>query len=323
MEEDSSHSLNKGNDEIEKDKLNITFALAIGKYLESSNDYINLMKVNKKYKNLTRIYRYNPIEDTRLFKNMETQHIYTKNDTIVKDRFLYINWTKELIPELEERVINKRTEFTKVRAKEYSSSDEFYENMENGLFIVKEGYCILKKLSFCHLSITNFNMILEIVLPNSLVYIESYSVYHLPNLQRIVLPMNKKLSICSSSIYECRNLSTVNFPINFNVIKYRTENRPFFFTNIENIILPKNAKMKQVNRFLSKKLKYIVNPISVNDLVTIRVMIFINNEIEQNLKLILNSTIEELRKQHEITVHFEFNGINVKKVFTRDEKYFI
>lgn len=71
--------------------MNITldFMMIIGKYFKTNADYINVMKVNKKYINLTKMYKYNPISDTRLFKNIETQHFYSLDDVFYKHRFLY------------------------------------------------------------------------------------------------------------------------------------------------------------------------------------------------------------------------------------------
>ena len=77
-------------------RLGITFALQIGKYLKSNNDYINLMKVNKKYKCLIELFRYNPISDITLFENMQTQHFYKVEDRKLKksNMFRYIHWYK-------------------------------------------------------------------------------------------------------------------------------------------------------------------------------------------------------------------------------------
>ena len=46
--------------------------MIIGKYFKSNNDYINVMKVNKKYHDLVEMYHFNPTSDCKLFKNMKT-----------------------------------------------------------------------------------------------------------------------------------------------------------------------------------------------------------------------------------------------------------
>jgi hypothetical protein len=52
------------------------------------------MKVNKKYKELVSMYKFNPISNIKLFKNIQIQHFYKKEDINNKKRkmFKYIYW---------------------------------------------------------------------------------------------------------------------------------------------------------------------------------------------------------------------------------------
>ena len=70
----------------EKWEITIDVMLIIGKYFEKNNDFVNVMKVTKNYCDLTKMYHYNPIEDTSLFENMETQHFYSKQVKSVKPK---------------------------------------------------------------------------------------------------------------------------------------------------------------------------------------------------------------------------------------------
>ena len=76
--------------------LSIDFVMIIGKYFNSPNDFINIMKVNKKYKELVLMYRFNPISDDRLFEKIETQHFYQYSDIFYRKRnmFKYVYWLK-------------------------------------------------------------------------------------------------------------------------------------------------------------------------------------------------------------------------------------
>ena len=47
--------------------------MIVGKYFDSKYDFINVMKVSKKYKRLVKRYYFNPISDCGLFKNMKSQ----------------------------------------------------------------------------------------------------------------------------------------------------------------------------------------------------------------------------------------------------------
>ena len=53
-------------------EITIDVMMIIGKYFKSNNDYINIMKVNKKYHDLVEMYHFNPINDIYLFSKMET-----------------------------------------------------------------------------------------------------------------------------------------------------------------------------------------------------------------------------------------------------------
>ena len=58
----------------------IDVMMIIGKYFESNNDFINVMKVCKKFNKIVKIYHFNPISDCSLFENMETQYLYNIYD---------------------------------------------------------------------------------------------------------------------------------------------------------------------------------------------------------------------------------------------------
>ena len=45
------------------------YMVIVGRYLKTTSDFINLIKVCKKYKDICQIYRYNPVSDPSLFQN--------------------------------------------------------------------------------------------------------------------------------------------------------------------------------------------------------------------------------------------------------------
>ena len=65
-----------------KDKwdIDIYSMMIIGKYFDNNNDFINIMKLCKKYQQLTSMYHYNPISECELFGNIETQFFYKEQD---------------------------------------------------------------------------------------------------------------------------------------------------------------------------------------------------------------------------------------------------
>ena len=66
--------------------------LIIGKYFESSVDYVNVMRVCRKYHDLVKFYHFNPISDTTLFERMESQHLYSCSDKRIEGMYQYIYW---------------------------------------------------------------------------------------------------------------------------------------------------------------------------------------------------------------------------------------
>ena len=78
----------------QKWEISVDFMLIIGKYFNSSKDYVNTMKVCKRYNQLVQMYHFNPISDCSLFEKIETQHFYHKEDVEKKREgmFEYIYW---------------------------------------------------------------------------------------------------------------------------------------------------------------------------------------------------------------------------------------
>ena len=77
-----------------KSKWEITMdvMMIIGKYFKKNNDYVNMMKVAKRYRDLVSMYHFNPISECELFENMETQYMYNKNDIRKKEMHQYVYW---------------------------------------------------------------------------------------------------------------------------------------------------------------------------------------------------------------------------------------
>ena len=68
------------NETKSKWEITMDIMMIIGKYFKRNNDYINMMKVAKRYRDLVSMYHFNPISECELFENMETQYMYNEND---------------------------------------------------------------------------------------------------------------------------------------------------------------------------------------------------------------------------------------------------
>ena len=72
---------------MQKNKLGIHDIFIVSKYLETIQDFENIERATKKAKDLTYKFKFNPIEldeyGRKLFKNIETFHIYIKKNQII------------------------------------------------------------------------------------------------------------------------------------------------------------------------------------------------------------------------------------------------
>ena len=93
----------------EKWELMIDSIMIVGKYFETNNDFINMMKVTKKYHDLVKMYHFNPIDECELFENMETQHFYTE----IKET------NESLVPKVFKRLFSKANSNKKSRMRQY------------------------------------------------------------------------------------------------------------------------------------------------------------------------------------------------------------
>ena len=56
--------------------LNVKIIIIINIYFKNRKDYINIIKINKEYKDLLYLFHYNQINDYSLFSNIKIQHFY-------------------------------------------------------------------------------------------------------------------------------------------------------------------------------------------------------------------------------------------------------
>ena len=120
--------------------ITIDFMMIIGKYLESNKDYINVMKVNKKYQQLVLMYKYNPISDISLFENIQTQHFYNREDVNSKKKYLYqyIHWYTIDYEEFKNKKDNEIFKNIELTSKEDNLGREYPLKIENGNCIIPE-----------------------------------------------------------------------------------------------------------------------------------------------------------------------------------------
>ncbi|KAL7714420.1 Leucine rich repeat containing protein BspA family protein [Entamoeba marina] len=88
--------MNKHNNNHKSKQLDSYSLLICSKYFETSNDFINIMCVCKKFKETTEKLRFNPIpiKSLKLFPQIQTQYLYSKDDTKIEGIDNYEIWYK-------------------------------------------------------------------------------------------------------------------------------------------------------------------------------------------------------------------------------------
>ncbi|GAT98975.1 leucine rich repeat protein bspa family [Entamoeba histolytica] len=113
-------------------KLGYNEIMIVSKYFEDINDFINLEMGIKRFEGNMERFHFNPIPlnqySRKLFPNIETFHIYNKEDEVFKDGRIikYVIWYKveysRYLEEKEEGNICKNIEYTKEDIKNYGNT---------------------------------------------------------------------------------------------------------------------------------------------------------------------------------------------------------
>ena len=254
-DENSELSSNKNNKKKEikideKSELTFDFMIIIAKYYQSNNDFINTMKVNKQYKPLVSVYRFNPISDTTLFENIQTQHIYNKNDinNLLPNKFRYINWTKDYY--YKDNLINKRSKLTKDVLR--NIFDESFK--DNKLFIPNQ-FHIIGTYSLYYSLRNNSDFLLNVIelyLPYSVKVITSYSIFNLRNLKSLHLPDNSDLSVEFFAVKDCEKLTDVYIHPNTNLTGDGYDGGSFNDTGLSNVYLYNDFTIENLEKFFKE-----------------------------------------------------------------------
>ena len=158
--------------------LNRYLIFIVSKYLETPNDYINLMKVCKKYNDIILMFHYNPINEYWLFENIATliiDDVYNtpKYPDYHPKHYYKIVITKEIqylsyeYYDLKDLLIPKWCDILQFRNLSYYPNEDEIE--ENILHIPKNITKIL-----CNEDLQNINYI---IFPNTIKELEQSSFY--------------------------------------------------------------------------------------------------------------------------------------------------
>lgn len=226
-----------------KYELTVNFIQIIGKYFNSNEDFVNLMKVNKKYKELVSMYHFNPISEIELFENIETQHFYKEEDlkNKIDNLFKYVYWIEKTYKDYlkkENKEIFKRIKLsaTKLITNDFILKDgsTFHEEKEVDVDYIDTNFSedldtnSLESMSEENI-INNNNLSEEENLED-----EGSIIYPLPILNgKLKIPeVINKIDI--KCFYDCSDLFEIEFSKNLKSIGRKS----FSFTSITNLIIP-------------------------------------------------------------------------------------
>ena len=228
---------------MQENKLGITFLLAIGKYFRSNQDFINVMRVNKKYRNLTEIYKYNPISDTSLFVNIKTQHLYTIEDreNMLKDMVCYVHWYKCNYDDtgMDDYIYYVQDDRNRIR-KLYFNEKDVLKNVH-----IKDYNCIpvrrvnvpnIVKVLGVRCCKSNYNLE-EISLSENTKILKNECFSNCINLTKIVIPYGV-IKIKERCFSGCQNLCDVTLPFSLKEIS----SLAFIGTDIDNVTMSDTNK---------------------------------------------------------------------------------
>ncbi|KAL7717868.1 Leucine rich repeat containing protein BspA family protein [Entamoeba marina] len=171
--------------------------LICSKYLHGVEDYINLICVNSKFKETTEKLRFNPIpiKSLKLFPKMQTQYLYSPNDTQLNQISFFEKWY--IVDYIEHLQSFKNTICHHVK----------YRNEQMNY---KSNY-VLNNVNILDDNCFEQNDITTIIIPNSVTSIGNGCFSGCLNLSSITF--SSKLTKLSNDCFnDCASLTTLNIP---------------------------------------------------------------------------------------------------------------
>ena len=266
-----------------KRKLDSSYMMIVAKYFQSNKDYINVMKVNSKYKNITNNFKYNPIPDVSIFPNIQTRYLYSRNEQYDYDNlniYKYVLWYEiggteynnllarinrdhqDLVNRLHAKNGNKRLEYPmyeddiNIDAKKQISSDYSYNRTTDQNNITRVTYddnvTYVKKVK------DNMNDVDEVVLGKNIVKLGESAFNDWMYLKKVT--MNFSATEIPSYCFQNTSIMDIIIPEGVTSIGSYAFN---FCTNVTRLSLPNTLKSIGQCAFTRIAVKTITVPSSV------------------------------------------------------------
>ena len=285
--------------EEDKDKdyrLTIDIIMIVGKYLETPKDFINLIRMTKKYSELVDMYKMNPISDWSIFPNIETQHFYNLNDLMYAKRNLYryVYWkTNKKFLDL----IGSPNDSMVIKRKELNTKDMKLKKK----MVIPEGIWRIGDEAF------KYEEINSVKLPSTLREIGN-DAFNSCDIEELNLP--KGVTSLGDSCFNDCQLKKVKFPRSLLRIGKYCFNR----SRLKQIIIPENIKELDDHCFSNSLV--VINDVYLPDgLEKIHPKAFYNSRINTiHASKKVRSLVEKLHfeKKPKLTT---YNKLNFKVIF--------
>ncbi|KAL7711595.1 hypothetical protein QTN25_010738 [Entamoeba marina] len=244
--------------------------LIVSKYLITSNDFINIICVNSKFKETTEKLRFNPIpiKSMKLFPKIQTQYLYSKSDKRMKGIKLWeIIYEVDYVGFIKNKKIGIKchhVKYTKQNIKQYgneipngvnSLTDFCYE--EKQITSITMPNSVTSIGFFC---IANKYNLTNVQLSNNLTSINSYTFNNCGLLKSITFPSSIQ-SIGSNSFNNCTSLESINLTTNITSIKSYSFQHCL---SLKSVLIPTSISTLEDNCFNNcSSLTYIELPTSL------------------------------------------------------------
>ena len=219
-------------------KLNLDYLLIISKYFNTKEDYINLIKVCKKYKYLLESFDYNPISDISLFPNIKVQNFYKKLDLLNNNLNLkHIHWYNIYEEDFEAVNIDNNNIYKNI----IYDNIIYYLELRNKCFKIPLGFNLINNNIF-----NTIEYIDKLSLPITLKNIP-YNTFNKTVINKVEIYSNdnncKEFNCCIPFVIKCK---LINKNLKCNYVYF--ENNDLNCVNIiDNVLIIPNNIFKLIN----------------------------------------------------------------------------
>ncbi|GAB1226258.1 hypothetical protein ENUP19_0282G0008 [Entamoeba nuttalli] len=257
--------------------------MIVSKYFEDINDFINLEIGIKRFRGNMERFHFNPIPlnqySRKLFPNIETFHIYNKEDEVFEDGriFKHVIWYKvsysRHLQEKKEMNECKNIEYTREDRKIYGNTIPIEVNsIGDNCFCGDSCFYECSSLKSIHIppnvskieneSFRGCKSLTTIDIPTSVKVLGNFCFKSCSSLESINIPTNVS-EIGNGCFTYCKSLTTITIKD----VKYISEERIFMNESVLiSIKIPKNLKMINEKKIEKKDINEFIIPTTITKL---------------------------------------------------------